>query len=76
MAPASTPADANTGVIYRTLGYTEFLPLESGVGYARSSTANDGRYPTSGGNQKYAPEMAVKVGEVMSLRRAFDVGPI
>ena len=32
-----------------------------------------GRYPTSGGNQKYAPEMAVKVGEVMALRRAFDV---
>lgn len=32
-----------------------------------------GRYPTSGGNQKYAPEMAVKVAEVMALRRAFDV---
>ena len=32
-----------------------------------------GRYPTSGGNQKYAPEMAVKVSEVMALRRAFDV---
>jgi hypothetical protein len=32
-----------------------------------------GRYPTSGGNQKYAPEMAIKVGEVMALRRAFDV---
>ena len=32
-----------------------------------------GRYPTSGGNQKFAPEMAVKVAEVMSLRRAFDV---
>ena len=32
-----------------------------------------GRYPTSGGNQKFAPEMAVKVGEVMALRRAFDV---
>jgi len=32
-----------------------------------------GRYPTSGGNQKFAPEMAVKVAEVMALRRAFDV---
>jgi hypothetical protein len=32
-----------------------------------------GRYPTTGGNQKFAPEMAVKVGEVMALRRAFDV---
>ena len=32
-----------------------------------------GRYPAKGGNQRFAPEMAVKVGEVMSLRRAFDV---
>lgn len=32
-----------------------------------------GRYPSSGGNAKYAPEMAVKVGEVAALRRAFDV---
>ena len=32
-----------------------------------------GRYPTKGGNQRYAPEMAVKVAEVMALRRAFDV---
>lgn len=32
-----------------------------------------GRYPTTGGNAKYAPEMAVKVAEVMALRRAFDV---
>jgi len=32
-----------------------------------------GRYPTKGGNQKFAPEMAVKVAEVASLRRAFDV---
>jgi hypothetical protein len=32
-----------------------------------------GRYPTQGGNQKYAPEMAVKVAEVQALRRAFDV---
>jgi len=32
-----------------------------------------GRYPTKGGNAKFAPEMAVKVGEVMALRRAFDV---
>ncbi len=33
-----------------------------------------GRYPAKGGNnQKYAPEMATKVAECMSLRRAFDV---
>jgi hypothetical protein len=32
-----------------------------------------GRYPEAGQNRKFAPEMAVKVGEVMSLRRAFDV---
>lgn len=32
-----------------------------------------GRYPTKGGNQRFAPEMAVKVAEVMALRRAFDV---
>lgn len=32
-----------------------------------------GRYPTKGGNQRFAPEMAVKVSEVMALRRAFDV---
>lgn len=32
-----------------------------------------GRYPRSGGNKRYGPEMAVKVSEVMGLRRAFDV---
>lgn len=32
-----------------------------------------GRYPTKGGNARFAPEMAVKVAEVMALRRAFDV---
>lgn len=32
-----------------------------------------GRYPVSGGNRKYAPEMALKVAESMALRRAFDV---
>lgn len=32
-----------------------------------------GRYPTKGGNQKFAPEMATKVAECMALRRAFDV---
>jgi hypothetical protein len=32
-----------------------------------------GRYPAKGGNQRYAPEMATKVAEVMALRRAFDV---
>ncbi len=32
-----------------------------------------GRYPEKGQNTKFAPEMATKVGEVMSLRRAFDV---
>jgi hypothetical protein len=32
-----------------------------------------GRYPTRGQNQKFGPEMAVKVAEVMALRRAFNV---
>jgi hypothetical protein len=32
-----------------------------------------GRYSASGGNKKYAPEMAIKVAESMALRRAFDV---
>lgn len=32
-----------------------------------------GRYPVAGKNRDYAPEMAIKVGEVMALRRAFDV---
>lgn len=32
-----------------------------------------GRYPASGGNQKYNEEMAIKVAEVAALRRAFDV---
>ena len=32
-----------------------------------------GRYPTKGGNQKFAPEMCLKVAESMALRRAFDV---
>jgi hypothetical protein len=32
-----------------------------------------GRYPKSGSNARYGPEMAVKVAEVMALRRAFDV---
>lgn len=32
-----------------------------------------GRYPENGQNKKFAPEMAVKVAEVMALRRAFDV---
>jgi hypothetical protein len=32
-----------------------------------------GRYPTKGGNQKFAPEMAIKVAESMALRRAFNV---
>src|SRR5690606_28978397 len=32
-----------------------------------------GRYPRNGGNKRYAPEMAIKVAEVMALRRAFDV---
>lgn len=33
-----------------------------------------GRYPKNGKNSKYGPEMAIKVAEVMALRRAFDVG--
>jgi hypothetical protein len=32
-----------------------------------------GRYPKSGSNKAYGPEMAVKTAEVMALRRAFDV---
>jgi hypothetical protein len=32
-----------------------------------------GRYPTKGGNQRFAPEMATKVAESMAMRRAFDV---
>lgn len=32
-----------------------------------------GRYPVDGQNRKFAPEMAIKVAEVMALRRAFDV---
>jgi hypothetical protein len=32
-----------------------------------------GRYPKDGDNKRYAPEMAIKVAEVMALRRAFDV---
>lgn len=32
-----------------------------------------GRYPKSGGNKNYGPEMAIKCAEVMALRRAFDV---
>jgi len=32
-----------------------------------------GRYPAAGGNAKYNEEMAVKVAEVATLRRAFDV---
>ena len=32
-----------------------------------------GRYPTTGGNVRYAPEMAVKVAESMALRRAFNI---
>jgi len=32
-----------------------------------------GRYPKSGANKSYGPEMAIKTAEVMALRRAFDV---
>lgn len=32
-----------------------------------------GRYPKSGQQKKYGPEMAIKVAEVMALRRAFGV---
>ena len=32
-----------------------------------------GRYPLSGHNKQYGPEMAVKNAEVQALRRAFDV---
>jgi len=32
-----------------------------------------GRYPVKGRNKDFGPEMAIKVAEVMALRRAFDV---
>lgn len=32
-----------------------------------------GRYPASGGNKQYAPEMALKCAEAHALRRAFDI---
>lgn len=32
-----------------------------------------GRYPKSGGNKTYGPEMAIKCAEVAALRRAFNV---
>jgi hypothetical protein len=32
-----------------------------------------GRYPKSGGNKNYGPEMAIKCAEVAALRRAFNV---
>lgn len=35
--------------------------------------AYTGRYPKSGSNKKYGPEMAVKTAEVAALRRAFSV---
>jgi hypothetical protein len=35
--------------------------------------AYPGRYPEKGSNRKYAPEMAIKVAEVMALRRAFNI---
>lgn len=35
-----------------------------------------GRYPKKGGNAKHGPEMAVKVAEVASLRRAFPVSGV
>lgn len=36
-------------------------------------TTYPGRYPAAGKNAKFRPEMAIKVAEVMALRRAFDV---
>jgi hypothetical protein len=32
-----------------------------------------GRYPVAGQNKRYGPEMAIKVAECMTLRRAFNV---
>lgn len=32
-----------------------------------------GRYPSSGSNKQYAPEMALKCAEAHALRRAFDI---
>jgi len=56
--------------------------LEGGYWRARATVyrkdmsrgiAYPGRYPEKGRNQAFGPEMAIKVGEVMALRRAFDV---
>ena len=35
------------GILHKTIGYTQFLPLESAVGFARRSTTNDGGYAAS-----------------------------
>jgi hypothetical protein len=56
-------------------GVGEFWKAEATV-YRKDMTRGFrymGRYPSKGGNQRFAPEMAVKVAEVMALRRAFDV---
>jgi hypothetical protein len=44
-----TPNEPAPNLIYKTIGYTEFFPLDSSVGYARSTTLEDGRYSTNGG---------------------------
>jgi hypothetical protein len=59
-------------------------PVLDGEGFWRSTAtvyrkdmsrpfAYPGRYPSKGRNAQYGPEMAIKVAEVMALRRAFDV---
>jgi hypothetical protein len=50
LALSGTINDPAPNLLYKTIGYTEFLPLDSNTGYARSSEPNDGRYATSGGN--------------------------
>lgn len=62
----------------------EVTPAELDKGFWRSTASvyrkdmarpftYPGRYPESGRNKAYGPEMAIKVAEVMALRRAFDV---
>lgn len=62
-------------VVKTVEGVGEFWYVEAAV-YRKDMSRPfryGGRYPTKGGNQRFAPEMATKVAECMALRRAFDV---
>lgn len=45
---ALVPNEPAPNLLYRTIGYTAFVPMDSSVGYARSASP-DGRYATSAG---------------------------